>query len=213
MLRKETVEPATLGLLKELVALPELNQFRLVGGTALSLIYGHRKSIDLDFFTDVPLDKEILIPALEGAFGPIITVNDRSKPIYQCIIQDVKVDFVSVKDPFLNPIQITEGIPFADIKDLVALKLNAVKGRGVKKDFFDVAKLLEFYTLFDLFKFYNDRYAYDDTFAVIRSISYFDDAENTITPESLDGMTWLKVKTIIKKALDDYYITIRKNIN
>src|SRR5580658_3176666 len=139
MLREETVEPATLGLLKKMVVLPELKQFRLVGGTALSLLFGHRRSIDLDLFTDQPLEKDILIPALENVFGEVAPTNDRHKNIYQCTIQDVKVDFVSVKDPFLNPVQIIEGIPFADTKDLIALKLNAVKGRGVKKDFWDVA--------------------------------------------------------------------------
>jgi hypothetical protein len=204
MLREETVEPATLGLLKQLVAVPELKSFRLVGGTALSLLFGHRKSIDLDFFSDIPLEKDVLIPALEDVFGRIVTINDRSKSIYQCIIQDVKVDFVCVRDPFLNPVQLIEGIPFADIKDLIALKLNAVKGRGVKKDFWDVARLLQDYTLSDLFQFYHDRYNYDDTFAVIRSVAYFDDAEDTITPESLDGMTWEKVKLTIDKALDVY---------
>ncbi|WP_050982177.1 nucleotidyl transferase AbiEii/AbiGii toxin family protein [Mucilaginibacter paludis] len=166
MLREETVEPATLGLLRQIVSLPELKQFRLVGGTALSLLFGHRKSIDLDLFTDQPIEKDTLIPALEDAFGRIITTNDR-KHIYQCIIQNVKVDFVSVRDPFLNPIQIIDQIPFADIKDLIALKLNAVKGRGVKKDFWDVAKLLQTYSINDLFQFYHDRYSYDDTFAVI----------------------------------------------
>ena len=142
MLREETVEPGTLGLLKKIVALPELKQFRLVGGTAFSLLYGHRKSIDLGFFTDQPLEKDILIPALEESFGKITPFNGNRKHIYQCIIQNVKVDFVSVHDPFLNPIQIVDNIPFADIKDLIALKLNAAKGRGVKKDFWDVATLL-----------------------------------------------------------------------
>jgi len=194
MLREETVEPATLELLKKIVTLPELKPFRLVGGTALSLLFGHRKSIDLDFFTDKPLEKDILIPAIEDNFGVIITTNDRSKSIYQCIIQNVKVDFVSVRDPFLNPVQIIDQIPFADTKDLIALKLNAVKGRGVKKDFWDVARLLQNYTFDELFQFYHDRYNYDDTFAVIRSVAYFTDAENTIEPESLDGMTWEKVK-------------------
>src|ERR1700761_8549949 len=123
MLREETVEPGTLGLLKKIVLLPELKQFRLVGGTALSLLLGHRKSIDLDLFTDQPLEKAILIPALEDAFGDIIVTNDRGKNIYQCIIQNVKVDFVSVRDAFLNPINIIDGIPLADVKDLVALKL------------------------------------------------------------------------------------------
>lgn len=209
MLREETVEPSTLGLLKRIVALPQLNNFRLVGGTALSLLYGHRKSIDLDLFTDKPLDKEILAEVLSDNFGHIEITNDRSKSIYQCIIQGVKVDFVSVKDPFLNPIQLLDNIPFADTKDLIALKLNAVKGRGVKKDFWDLAKLLEFYSLENLFQFYHDRYSYDDTFAVIRSVIYFDDAENTIDPESLDGMTWMKVKSTITKAFDDYYKNIR----
>jgi hypothetical protein len=209
MLREETVEPATLELLRKIVSLPELKQFRLVGGTALSLLYGHRKSIDLGFFSDRPLEKDILVETLEDNFGRINTVNDRTKSIYQCIIQDIKVDFVSVRDPFLNPIQFIDNIPFADTKDLIALKLNAVKGRGVKKDFWDIAKLLKFYTFENLFQFYHDRYTYDDTFAVIRSVIYFADAENTISPESLDGMTWDKVKTTIVKAFDDYYRNIR----
>src|ERR1700761_8011840 len=209
MLREETVEPGTLGLLKKIVLLPELKQFRLVGGTALSLLLGHRKSIDLDFFTDQPLEKDILIPALEDVFGRIIPTNERSEHIYQCIIQDVKIDFVSVRDPFLNPAQIIDNIPFADTKDLIALKLNAVKGRGVKKDFWDIAKLLKIYSFEDLFQFYHDRYTYDDTFAVIRSVIYFTDAENSIAPESLDDMTWEKVKTIITRAFDDYYRNIR----
>ena len=205
MLREETVEPATLGLLKALFLMPELITYRLVGGTALSLLFGHRKSIDLDLFTDKPLDKKLLVPALEKSFGKIIATNERSEHIYQCIIQNVKVDLVSVRDPFLNPIQIIDNISFADIKDLVALKLNAVKGGGLKKDFWDLARLLQVYSLKDLFQFYHERYNYDDTFAVIRSVIYFADAEDTTEPESLDGMTWQKAKEIITKAFDDYY--------
>ena len=111
------------------------------------------------------------------------------------------MDFVSVKDPFMNPIQILDQIPFADTKDLIALKLNAIKGRGAKKDFWDVAKLLDIYSLQDLFQFYHDRYTYDDTFAVIRSIIYFENAEEDADPECLDGMTWKKAKLIITKHL------------
>ena len=211
MLQEETVQPATLELLKKIVSLPELNQFRLVGGTALSLLFGHRRSIDLDFFTDQPFDKEILVETLEDTFGKIIATNERLKSIYQCIIQGVKVDFVSVSDPFLHPIQIIDNIPFADTKDLIALKLNAIKGRGVKKDFWDIAKLLQFYSFDSLFQFYHDRYKYDDTFAVIRSVVYFPDAEDDADPESLDGMTWSDVKATIVKSLDDYYKKRIKN--
>ncbi|MEO6150017.1 MAG: nucleotidyl transferase AbiEii/AbiGii toxin family protein [Mucilaginibacter sp.] len=205
MLREETVEPATLGLLKRIVSIPDFLQFRLVGGTALSLLYGHRKSIDLDFFTDRPLEKDILIELLENNYGRITITNNRSNSILQCIVEDVKVDFVSVKDPFLYPAKVIDGIPLADERDLIALKLNAINGRGVKKDFWDIAKLLQFYTLDNLFKFYHDRYPYDDTFAVIRSVIYFDDAEDNVDPVSLEKQTWKQVKKTIIKAFDDYY--------
>ncbi|MBV8390761.1 MAG: nucleotidyl transferase AbiEii/AbiGii toxin family protein [Mucilaginibacter sp.] len=211
MLREETVQPATLELLKKIVLLPELNQFRLVGGTALSLQFGHRKSIDLDFFTDQPFDKEILVETLENNFGKIATTNERTKSIYQCIIRGVKVYFVSVRDPFLYPVQLIDNIPFADVKDLIALKLNAIKGRGVKKDFWGIAKLLHFYSFDSLFQFYHDRYKYDDTFAVIRSVIYFTDAEDDADPEDLDGMTWSDVKETITRGFDDYYKKRIKN--
>jgi len=54
-------------------------------------------------------------------------------------------------------------------------------------------------------QFYHDRYIYDDTFALVRSIVYFDNAENTIEPISLDSMKWKENKKIIRKSLDDYY--------
>jgi hypothetical protein len=102
-------------------------------------------------------------------------------------------------------------MPFANIKDLIALKLNAVKGCGVKKYFSDIAKLLKIYSLDNLFQFYHDRYRYDDTFAVIRSVVYFTDAEDDADPESLDGTTWPEVKETITKAFYDYYKKRIKN--
>jgi len=51
MLQTQTIEPGTLSVLNTLMEIEELNQFSLVGGTALSLKYGHRKSIDLDLFS------------------------------------------------------------------------------------------------------------------------------------------------------------------
>lgn len=205
MLREETVEPATLELLRQLNALPEFKQFRLVGGTALSLLYGHRKSVDLDLFTDQPFEKQVLKESLDAYFKQVEVTNDKSMSIYQCIIQGIKVDFVSVKDPFIMPSKIINNILFADIKDLIALKLNAVKGRGVKKDFWDVAKLLQNYSFDELFEIYNSRYPYDDPITVIKSVVYFEDAENTPDPEALDGMSWDKVKEIITKAFNAYY--------
>ena len=56
----------------------------------------------------------------------------------------------------------------------------------------------------ELFEAYFDRYSYDDSPALFMSVVYFGDAEDTIEPESLDGMTWETVKKNINKAFDDY---------
>ena len=60
MLSFQTVLPDTLELLKELMRQPLLSQMRLVGGTSLALQYGHRRSVDLDFFGSTTEDVEEL---------------------------------------------------------------------------------------------------------------------------------------------------------
>jgi len=52
MLHKETVTAGTLDLIRRLMDDAHLQQFYLVGGTALALMLGHRISIDIDLFTD-----------------------------------------------------------------------------------------------------------------------------------------------------------------
>jgi len=69
MLQKQAVEPGTLSILKQLMDMSELKQFSLVGGTALALKYGHRKSIDLDLFSYLPFDNEKIVELLQSQFG------------------------------------------------------------------------------------------------------------------------------------------------
>ena len=65
MLRKETVEPGTLELLKELMLDNYLSNFFLVGGTALTLLLGHRTSIDIDLFSLHSFDENKMLTYLE----------------------------------------------------------------------------------------------------------------------------------------------------
>ncbi len=69
MLHTKTVEPGTFALLNRLMALPELNNFYLVGGTALSLQYGHRISVDIDLFCNEKFENEVILKVLEKEFG------------------------------------------------------------------------------------------------------------------------------------------------
>ena len=92
MLSFQTIDPDTLELLKFLSVQPELRRTRLVGGTSLALQYGHRQSVDLDFFGRLPEDINNLIDAVKRAGN--ITIVNQSKIILQTIVNQVKVDFV-----------------------------------------------------------------------------------------------------------------------
>jgi Nucleotidyl transferase AbiEii toxin, Type IV TA system len=75
MLHYETVEPDTLSVLNNLLELPELQDFALVGGTALSLLYGHRISVDLNLFSSKPFENKVLVRALQSQFGASLDVR------------------------------------------------------------------------------------------------------------------------------------------
>ena len=80
MLHLSTVESTTLELLKKLQQLPVLCNTRLVGGTALALQLGHRKSVDLDFFGQINVDSQDLKEALREYISEQAMINLRTVP-------------------------------------------------------------------------------------------------------------------------------------
>ena len=93
MLHTQTVTGATLGLLKELMSLPELGKFGLVGGTNLSLRFGHRLSVDLDLFTNEAFNTEFIYNHLEARFPNILQAS-QSETMLFLYINEVKIDMV-----------------------------------------------------------------------------------------------------------------------
>ena len=94
MLQFGTVEPRTLDLLRRLMAIEELSNFYLVGGTALALYFGHRKSIDNDLFATKEFQPSDLVPVLEKHF-PNFSYRNVNNPIgLFAFIDEIKVDFV-----------------------------------------------------------------------------------------------------------------------
>ena len=144
MLQKQVVEDNTFLLLKDLQAIPELKNLRLVGGTSLALQLGHRISIDLDLFGS--FDSSIPVEMLLFNFKNVVkTGSNRFMQFFE--IDGVKVDFVNYNYPWLDEPIIEEGITIASIDDIAAMKVNAIINRGTKKDFIDIDFLLERYTL------------------------------------------------------------------
>jgi hypothetical protein len=209
MLHKETVEPGTLGLLKDLMKLPELEQFRLVGGTALSLLYGHRASIDLDLFTDTPFDRELIADKLSYTF-PIFNHKEVKSPrLFFTYIDNVKVDFVCTFERFSYDYNKIEDIRFASIEEIIALKLNAIAGRGAKKDFWDLHELLNHYSFDLMISFYQKRYPNNSIMMVLKSVPYFVEADLEPDPNCFKKISWETIKKEITKKFNTYI----QNIN
>ena len=204
MLHLATVEPDTLGLLRKLMTLPYMDRFFLVGGTALSLQMGHRKSIDLDFFCLEDFNKEDLLLKLQKDFE--IQVDVISPSLFLTRIDDIKVDFVRFRYELQYPMFEVEGIRMANVKDIAPMKLDAVTKRGSKKDFFDIYYLLQHQTLQELLDLYDSKYKLSTLFHVIKSLTYFDDAEEDLDPFIFDkAVTWSKVKKHIQIKVSKLY--------
>lgn len=203
MLHMQTVTGATLGLLKELMSLPELSQFGLVGGTNLSLRFGHRVSIDIDLFTNEAFNTEATYNHLEARFPNILQAS-QSETMLFLYINEVKIDMVLLPYPYLNPMEQIEGIRFVSLEDVAAMKLSAIARRGVKKDFWDIAELLDVFSLDEMLEFYRAKYSSRDIFHLLRSLVYFNDADPQKDPDPLKKVTWNQVKDKVQKAVKRY---------
>jgi len=202
MLQLQTVKPNTLELLKSLMQKEYLNSFVLVGGTALALQMGNRESIDLDLFSTADFSSNEILSSLLNDYQ--IVVNNQLKHTLISTINQVKVDFIKFHYPFIKPFVTIENIRMASIEDIAAMKLDAITGRGSKKDFYDLFFLLQHYSIDDLFSFYSEKYPHQTTFHVIRSLSYFDDAEIQPNPIVFDKtITWGVVKQKIISTIQE----------
>lgn len=202
MLYTQTVEPHTLGLLNRLMADEALHQFNLVGGTALSLQIGHRTSVDLDMFTQSDFEAAHLLEHLsEAGYRPAIKHQYKQTLIVE--IEGIKVDFIRFRYPFAHAVQVIEGIRLAHIQDIACMKIDAIIGRGKKKDFCDLYFLLQQYPLTDIMNWYQSMFQQSTLFHAYKSLTWFEDAELDAELDVFDKkFSWEKAKKTIIKAVE-----------
>lgn len=194
MLQFNALRPDTLDVLKLTMAEPLLNNFTLVGGTALALHFGHRISEDIDLFSWDPFNIDFLVDALSKK----IRLETVAKtPIgAHLFIEEVKTDLVYFP---IKPIRETleiDNVRLLGVEDIAAMKLNAIANRGARKDFYDIYFLLEKYPLATLVSFFKERFSTQDIFGLLRSLDYFADAEeqDEIILLRDKKLTWDQVK-------------------
>ena len=203
MLSIRTILPDTLELLKTMSSQPELQNMRLVGGTSLALQYGHRQSVDLDFFGHLQVSQEELLQ-MANRIGET-TIYSQSPNILQLVINGVKVDIVNYSCyEWIDEPVVEEGIVLASPKDIAALKINAIEGRGTKKDFVDMFLLLQHYDLESILQFYKQKYPNHSEFRALLSLTYFEDADEQPMPPLFVDTTWEQMKDAIKTIVRQY---------
>lgn len=203
MLSLQTVLPDTLELLKALTRQPLLADMRLVGGTSLALQYGHRRSVDLDFFGHTTEDVDELTDMMHDCADNVVRSNC-TKRIKAYFLNNVKVDVVNYDYKWIDEPVLEDGLRLASPKDIAAMKVNAVMGRGTKKDFVDVYFLLQHYSFEELIQFYLQKYTDGSEYRALLSMSYFADADPQPMPYMFQQVDWDTIKNEIRHQVQAY---------
>jgi hypothetical protein len=181
MLHKEAVEPATLELIKILQNDPVLGSFCLVGGTALALQIGHRKSVDIDLFSVYPFDIEYFTNHLEEKYS--FQLNYSQTNTIKGVIDGIQIDLITHKYPYIEPPMEIEGVKLLSPKDICAMKVNAIAGNGTRvKDFIDIYFLLKEFTFDEIIHYFTLKYGSRSEFHAIKSLAWFDDIDEKNWP-------------------------------
>jgi hypothetical protein len=174
----------------------------LAGGTGLALQLGHRISIDLEFFSEHPFDSQGLRVSLAG-LGQL-EVQAQDADTLHVRLDGIRLSFLKSEVPFVFPTTAYRGLRLADARDIAAMKIVAVGGRGSRKDFVDLHAYLEaggdFPSLMELL---NRRYAGTSFNAVhlLRSLVYFEDAEQEPMPRMIHKTAWKDIRARLEEEV------------
>lgn len=174
----------------------------LAGGSALALHFGHRISVDFDFFTPNEFEADEVAKSLMtiGEFQ----MSQKDDSTLLGVFEKVKFSLFIYQYPLIAKTTSFIDIEIANTQDIAAMKIAAVMDRGTKKDFIDLYFLAkQGISIDDALKLYNQKYnaLANNLYSIITSLSYFDDAEGTEMPEMLIKIDWKAVKDFFKKEV------------
>jgi predicted nucleotidyltransferase component of viral defense system len=183
-----------------------LSDFNLVGGTALALQLGHRISVDLDFFSLHDFDGDVILFELQKIFNLNVTMNKANQLMLNVEYPPksdlvVKLDILKYPYPLISSIINFDDIRLLAIEDIIPMKLSAIANRGAKKDFYDIYFLLNQFSLKEMLSLFSQKFPNISHFHLLKSLVYFDDADEDANPKLLIQISWGQVKTTIEKEV------------
>ncbi|KYP13505.1 nucleotidyl transferase AbiEii/AbiGii toxin family protein [Flavihumibacter sp. CACIAM 22H1] len=210
MLHLNTIDPALHQVLLDLSKLPELANFSLVGGTSLSLQLGHRKSDDLDFFTDRSFDIVELKNALLQYNSQIEFLNETrqgvsfSLPLPGTPTETRKLDIYNWAVKFIRPFKTEGPVRLASLEDIAAFKLDATCHRKEKKDYVDIAVLLDQFSFDQMMGFYREKFPMNDGRVVLSQILDLVGLDNSVEPVMAIDLTTSEALKKVEVKVKDY---------
>jgi len=205
----EVLTPETEKLYRAVARLPFISEFYLAGGTGLALQIGHRFSVDLDFFSDLPeaVDQEHRKAILNILTNdPSLMVTWDKDGTFVAHWRGVGVSFFRLdRHPLTKPPISIGGIQVATVEEIGAMKLAAILSRGSRKDYIDLYFILQQTTLTQLFEISAIKYPYNAAFPIfaVRALAYFDDAESDPMPRMIRSVKWEQIKAYLEKQAID----------
>jgi hypothetical protein len=198
----ETVTPLMRDVMRTVGASDLCPRFYLAGGTALALQLGHRRSVDLDFFSETdevrPETHNQVLRTL-GEFHP--TVVEHTWGNLLLLVEDLRVGFFGYSYKLIAPTVPAEGVPLAGLADIGLMKLDAISGRANRKDFHDLYAIAQRIPLRDLLALAPDKYPYNRDFEaqVVRDLVYFERADQEAPLPLLQEIDWSVVKAFFRE--------------
>lgn len=191
----ETISPDTSRLIEKIKNRPWLRPYYLAGGTALALHLGHRTSIDLDFFTESEVEEMTIVDHLRMAGN--LRLDQMGKGTIVGNLDDVRISFFKYPYRLLDSLIEWNGLNVASVQDIALMKMVAIFQRGSIKDFIDLFFIArEFKTIDALIPELSIKYVgvQFNINHILRSVCYFEDAENEPMPNMIAACDWQEVK-------------------
>lgn len=187
-----------------LVSAGLLSGFYLGGGTAAALHLGHRLSHDLDWFTPAGFPGEELAACL-GGLGAF-AIHARTAGSLHGSLDGVRLSFLHYPYPLLDAPVAFRGAAVAGLRDIALMKLNAIAGRGGRRDFYDLHAICHHgLALGDLLADLPRKFGPGvNVYHVLKSLTYFDDAEADPEPLLRVSLRWEEVKAFFLREAPKY---------
>lgn len=187
--------------LELLAKLPTVQDFYLAGGTSIALHFGHRLSFDLDFFTTQTFNSKKLAKIIKK--HGIFTIEQILEDTLLGKLNGEKVSFFYYQYPLLKPTHTWKGIAIAGLSDLAAMKLEAISGRGRKRDFIDLYFISKEISLKQALELYDQKYKSlaNNITHLLKSLRYFEDANEDEMPQMIEKVSWEKIKKFFTETV------------